>query len=412
MSKLLLDETRLISKTNNFDLIRFLAAMQVVMTHGIGHFEIDPTNCFARLGLRLLPAFPGVPIFFSISGFLILWSYERNHSSVKTFFFNRARRIFPGLWVCFAVTFLLLVTFDIITYETLFTTPMLVWIIMQLSFFQVYTPASLKNFGVGTPNGSLWTIPVELQFYCTVPLIYYLTRRWGSKKHENAAYLLLALVSLFFNLAAQQFDSDTLIRKLMGATVVPYLFYFVFGALLYKNYEALKPFLEQKSWFWLLGYLCYFLIFRDWLQWYSMSYSVNFFALLGAIILSCTTISLAFTVPRMSDWMLRGNDISYGIYIYHMLVINALLQLGYKGRFLHLGICLLVTTLLAYLSWIIVERRLLGKVRGRPKQLNGPKADHDLTRPDLAPAAITYLASTERAPIPKVPSTFGCSGPL
>ena len=34
-------------------------------------------------------------------------------------------------------------------------------------------PDFLRGYGVGVLNGSLWTIPVELQFYALVPLIYW-----------------------------------------------------------------------------------------------------------------------------------------------------------------------------------------------------------------------------------------------
>ena len=59
-------------KVNNFDLLRILAALQVVLAHTRVHLDIQ------RLPLwSLVEAFPGVPIFFAISGFLISASFER-----------------------------------------------------------------------------------------------------------------------------------------------------------------------------------------------------------------------------------------------------------------------------------------------------------------------------------------------
>jgi len=40
-------------------------------------------------------------------------------------------------------------------------------------------------------------------------------------------------------------------------------------------------------------------------------------------------ISFAMTCPSTSDRLLDGNDFSYGVYIYHMLVVNTLVELGW-----------------------------------------------------------------------------------
>src|SRR5260221_5801342 len=53
--------------------------------------------------MHLVNAFPGVPIFFVISGFLISLSYERS-SSLKSYCRNRVLRIYPGLWCCILST--------------------------------------------------------------------------------------------------------------------------------------------------------------------------------------------------------------------------------------------------------------------------------------------------------------------
>lgn len=79
-------------RVNNFDMLRMLAALQVVVIHGIEHFKIPVPS----LVTVILSLFPGVPIFFFISGFLITASLIRNPSLIY-FFQNRFLRIFPGL---------------------------------------------------------------------------------------------------------------------------------------------------------------------------------------------------------------------------------------------------------------------------------------------------------------------------
>lgn len=62
-----------INKVNNFNLIRLLAAFQVAFEHAISHFNIHLNPIF-----DVITFFPGVPVFFTVSGFLITNSFKRN----------------------------------------------------------------------------------------------------------------------------------------------------------------------------------------------------------------------------------------------------------------------------------------------------------------------------------------------
>src|SRR4051794_31062121 len=89
-------------RNNNFDLLRLFAATEVLFSHSYWHFEMpDP------IWLTYLHNFPGIPIFFVISGFLISASYERK-SDLKNYVRNRALRIYPALWFCIILTVLVI----------------------------------------------------------------------------------------------------------------------------------------------------------------------------------------------------------------------------------------------------------------------------------------------------------------
>ena len=45
--------------------------------------------------------------------------------------------------------------------------------------------------------------------------------------------------------------------------------------------------------------------------------------------------------------------------IYHMLVINSLVELGYKGKLNYLLVAITVTIFLGILSWFFVEKKAL-----------------------------------------------------
>jgi peptidoglycan/LPS O-acetylase OafA/YrhL len=50
---------------------------------------------------------PGVPIFFTVSGFLITWSFDRSPAPTQ-YVRNRLLRVYPGLGVALMVTFVVL----------------------------------------------------------------------------------------------------------------------------------------------------------------------------------------------------------------------------------------------------------------------------------------------------------------
>ena len=78
-------------------------------------------------------------------------------------------------------------------------------------------------------------------------------------------------------------------------------------------------------------------------------------------------LSAAFTAPDLSQILLRGNDFSYGIYLYHMPVVNAYLAWSaavapdWRGAVS----AFLVTIVLAILSWFLVEKPALA-YKSRP----------------------------------------------
>src|SRR6478752_5590011 len=86
---------------NSFDSIRLLAALQVLIGHATYHLGVVHDSGLGQVALRVLSAFPGVPIFFMISGFLVTASFERR-PNLQDYFVSRFLRIYPALWACLA----------------------------------------------------------------------------------------------------------------------------------------------------------------------------------------------------------------------------------------------------------------------------------------------------------------------
>src|SRR6185369_4920789 len=157
-------------RTNNFDLVRLLAATQVLIVHAASSLGVWGDMGAASL---LILLFPGVPVFFVVSGFLISKSYERA-ADLPNYLRNRALRIFPGLWVCLVFAAVLPLATGAL--GEVRSGEWLAWWSAQMSAAQNYQAAFLDGFGTGTFNGSLWTIPVELTFYLLLPILYRLLR--------------------------------------------------------------------------------------------------------------------------------------------------------------------------------------------------------------------------------------------
>jgi len=181
---------------NNFDLLRLIAAMQVVVLHSVGILKIDPNSAVNGL-LQFIHLFPGVPIFFFISGFLISKSYESNHK-IYEYSQNRILRLYPALIICVAFSMVLIfisgymATVDASVFDWSFL------FLAKTTIIQFYNPDFMRAYGDGVLNGSLWTITVELQFYFMVPIIYTLFKLHGSEK-TNLKLITLVILFLLIN---------------------------------------------------------------------------------------------------------------------------------------------------------------------------------------------------------------------
>jgi peptidoglycan/LPS O-acetylase OafA/YrhL len=144
---------------NNFDLLRLVAATQVVFIHSFGYTELYETGPAWAMGLfEFVALFPGVPIFFICSGFLVAMSWERSPDQLGRFFWKRLLRIYPALLACLAVSLLVVGIAGYLTRDFVGSPTFAAWLAGQATIVQSFNPEHLRNFGLGVLNGSLWTI--------------------------------------------------------------------------------------------------------------------------------------------------------------------------------------------------------------------------------------------------------------
>ena len=74
------------------------------------------------------------------------------------------------------------------------------------------------------------------------------------------------------------------------------------------------------------------------------------YGLLQTILKGVTWVGFAYAFPGLNI----KDDISYGIYIYHMVIVNILIELGLVGSWIYFFIALIVTIGIATVSYLIV----------------------------------------------------------
>ncbi len=343
-----------IHRENNFDLIRLIAALQVAVYHGAEHFNLKGKSSFFDAFISFISYFPGVPIFFFISGFLIYASYNRNKNDWYKYAKNRLLRIYPALIVCSIFLVIVLLIEGVSCSLSKFS----MYFLGQITLFQFWTPDCLRLWGVGTPNGSLWTIAVELQFYLFIPLFGLFVKK---VEKLNAKFILLTffVLSYGFSLWHQNMPSELLYVKVIGVSLFPYLFFFILGMFCFEYWSKIEKLIQGKAFYYFLVYVLFCWIFSYQLALFNPSYSPNFIGLCSILLLLACVVSFAFTNQSLSEKMLKGNDISYGVYIYHMIVVNLFVQHIHDFRFVHLIYVIIVTVITAYFSWRFVEKKAL-----------------------------------------------------
>ena len=322
---------------NNFDLIRLVTAILVLVNHSFVHLELAVPGWFT-----FIQPFQPVPMFFVMSGFLISASLERN-SDLRQYFTNRFSRIFPGLWVCVLLTMVVISTLAGISFFHAETFP---WLLAQFVGF-IYTPTFLDHFGYGSYNGSLWTLVVELQFYMILPIIYMVQKRLNIK--SNKYFIILFIIAVVFALLLRSPNLTTVassaVQKMVRYSLPSHVYLFLAGVLLqrYKMYES--PLIRGKALYWAAA----FLVYTNYIPPSPLWYVVDMMILAGF------TVSLAYTLPGLASKWLGKHDISYGVFLYHGLPLSLLVEWQMLGNVWYMAVVGGVSILLAWFSFRFVE---------------------------------------------------------
>jgi peptidoglycan/LPS O-acetylase OafA/YrhL len=326
----------LFPRNNNLEWLRLIFAIQVLVEHAAIHMGV--------ILPEFIKHFPGVPAFFFVSGFLIYASYC-NASGVR-YFQNRFLRLFPGLVFVTFGGLLVLVMASGWTVLHEYAVELLIWFVAQTTIGQAYNPSQFRNIGVGVINGSLWTITCEILFYICVPFIVRFERkfRFAVIFMTAVSFIIFVLSPHFFNRPVYR---DKSIYDIMALTPLVWGWMFGVGIIVVKNFASIKKRLK-----WLVLAIIPLCVI--------INLSSNGFLLgsvgnrLGLIYFLCY-ISMITWIAFSLHYVRLPFDFSFGIYIWHMPVINAVLYLKFES----VTLVLLITVFFSAISWYFVERPML-----------------------------------------------------
>jgi peptidoglycan/LPS O-acetylase OafA/YrhL len=381
-------------RNNAFGFLRLTLAVLVIFSHcfHLGGFGRDRLSALTdgRYAIGSL----SVAMFFVLSGFLICRSAAAS-PSVPRFLWHRFLRIFPGYWACLIVcgcVFAPLMAFiEFGTFTQVFAAPRNspqsfmvsnagLFHLNGLSlegvlFIRPNSIAGLLNHNPvpGVLNGSLWSLPFEVSCYLIVAALA------AVGVLRRASFVVLGLFAGLWCLYA--FDC---LDPVGFAQCFPY--------------PGMKL-LVMLCLFFSAGCVCFLYrekiphstaIFVISLVVLGGSLPLRVFGLIAPIAMTYAFLWVAFALPF--ERFDRKGDFSYGVYIYAFPVQQGMALLGIqeKGFGLYFISSLLLTLVLAFLSYRLIEAPCLRLKTVKISQLRrrAGLAEAKLGRSDTMPESV------------------------
>lgn len=340
-----------------FDFVRVFLALGIAAWHAIQIAQGNLNSVHATPLWFIDYSF--VTMFFALSGFLVAGSSLR--LSLPNFLINRALRIIPALAVEILFSALLL--------GTIFTTLSLKKYFSSLAFWHYmtnivgavnyYLPGVFENNPNDRVNAVLWTVPYEIGCYIILAALIALglLRRPAFVALVTAILLLLALaVDLSSVLETASLPAQrTLIFLFLdsGAKLWPV---FLMGVVAYL-WRARIPY-HAGLFFGAVG-VCVTLSVVGNITWFGKPF-------LHIIALPCLVYIVVFLgltpIPRLP--LFHRGDYSYGIYLYHWPLMQAILA-AFPGTSALSLFAVMVPALTAFsaFSWHLIEKPILAQRR-------------------------------------------------
>jgi peptidoglycan/LPS O-acetylase OafA/YrhL len=291
--------------------IRGIAALLVLFSHIDQFHEVLHLNSigFSETGI----AGHAVTIFFTLSGFLIthlllIEDKKNNEIHIKKFYIRRILRIWPAYYLTILFSLILMTV-------GFFNTPPLNKLIISLGGYTLMTPNILYTFGLTLAGTTpLWSIGVEEQFYLIWPIIV--------NKISNLKTFLLGLILFYVITKLVIF----LIHPSGGAYALVKLTRFdcmAFGALIpifiKENYKGLLSLIFQP----ITQLTSIAILISPFFSnvHFMANIEIEIYAISSTIWIANVALNPKTIISIKSSILRFFGKISYGIYVYHLIII-------------------------------------------------------------------------------------------
>ncbi|WP_368223561.1 acyltransferase family protein [Bacillus velezensis] len=345
-----------VKHSNCFFVIRLYATLCVLIGHATRDLNI---SVFGYTPESKALFHTGISIFFFLSAFFLFTSYERSQlkgNNVTDFYWSRIIRIAPAIYTYAIASTVLLIVLGALSLTVFTTKEYWTWLLSNLVLYPQYFPDIFHHIGTGRLNDSLWTIPVQISFYLVLPAIYWFYKRFGFKKMILCSFAVAAF-SVFVSFAFLKFATGSVFGvTLYLHSFLPQMFYFTLGIFWAKTWNKSPQHIVLFS-----SSVILFLFFKiDPLHLSSINSTL--WSFLWFIPLSYAIIWFGYNGPKILWQLNRLDDISMGIFIWHMVIINIFLYTGINktlSDYPLIIVLITVTSSVAFLSYRLVERPAL-----------------------------------------------------
>jgi len=339
-------EEKLISRNNNFDILRLFGALLVIFSHSFalaGFTEPKVPFQFTTFGTL------GVQIFMLIGGFLVTMSFLNRKNFLK-YMYSRCLRIFPGLLVVVLLTMFflgpLITNISLKEYFTSLETYNYIKTVGLYTIYPLNLPGVFNNNVYPVVNGSLWTLKYEFTFYILIGLMGVFG--FFKKKYFSAILFLVVLLLI----SQHVFLDNVFLFNVLNLNIfLSLLIYFLLGSCFYL-YRKKIP-LKKSIFLFCILILLLASIFGG----IKSSYISLF---LGYITFYFSFIDLEkiksfFKIEKLGD-------ISYGLYIYAFPIQELIVYLNGGGKMKPSYVfffSLPIIIILSLISWNLIEKKFL-----------------------------------------------------
>ena len=311
----------------SLDGLRALAVLIVVVSHS-GYGETIPGGL-------------GVTIFFFLSGFLITTlildeQQQRGRVNIRNFYLRRGFRLLPPLFIT------LLIAYSLVELGLLGGGASWQGLASQVFYFANYfTIFFATNTSQPAGTGVLWSLAVEEHFYLILPVLMFVAFRFlRARTALIRLFITLCVLALAWRVWLVSQPTFVDIRTYYGTDTR--FDSILFGCLLalWRNparmpSEARRPTMRGRDWLLCAGagaVLLATIVYRDPQFRESFRYSLQGLALMPIFFYAISCSSIGPFRALNSRMLARIGVLSYGIYLIHDVVIEAI------GTNLHLNI--------------------------------------------------------------------------